>query len=151
MTTSRELAALDTNVLVYALYADAEHHRAARLLTERARDPHAALCFTPQVLAEFYAVVTNPRRVTEAKSPEVVLDAIANLIAMPGLTLLPFPLDLVSRWTALLRQHPVIGRKVFDVQLVATLLANGVKKLYTFNRADFEPFAEIEVLTPVAP
>jgi predicted nucleic acid-binding protein len=34
MTTSRELAALDTNVLVYALYAGAKHHRAARLLTD---------------------------------------------------------------------------------------------------------------------
>jgi predicted nucleic acid-binding protein len=69
MTTSRELAALDTNVLVYVLYADAEHHRAARLLAEQARDPNTALCCTPQVLAEFYSVVTNPRRVTEAKSP----------------------------------------------------------------------------------
>jgi predicted nucleic acid-binding protein len=57
----------------------------------------------------------------------------------------------VSRWTALVRHHPVSGRKIFDVQLVATLLANGVRKLYTFNRTDFEPFAEIEVLTPVAP
>jgi len=102
------------------------------------------------VLTEFYAVVTNPRRVTEAKSPEAVLNVIANLIAMPGLTLLPFPLDLVSRWTALLRQHPVTGRKIFDVQLVATLLANGVKKLYTVNRVDFVPFAAIEVLTPLA-
>jgi predicted nucleic acid-binding protein len=149
MTTSRELAALDTNVLIYALYADAEYHRAARLLVDQAGSEDAALCFTPQILAELYAVITNPRRVTEAKSPEAVLEVITNLIAMPGLTLLPFPLDLVSRWTALLRQHPVSGRKVFDVQLIATLLANGVKKLYTFNRIDFEPFAEIEVLTPV--
>jgi predicted nucleic acid-binding protein len=148
MTTLRELAALDTNVLIYALYADAEYHRAARLLVDQARSEDAALCFTPQVLAELYSVITNPRRVTEAKSPEAVLEVITNLIAMPGLTLLPFPLDLVSRWTALLRQHPVSERKVFDVQLIATLLANGVKKLYTFNRIDFEPFAEIEVLTP---
>ena len=151
MTTSRELAALDTNVLIYALYADAEHHRAARLLVDQARTANAALCLTPQVLAELYSVITNPRRVTEAKSPEVVLEVITNFIAMPGLTLLPFPLDLVSRWTALLRRHPVSGRKVFDVQLIASLLANGVTKLYTFNRADFEPFAEMEVLTPVAP
>jgi predicted nucleic acid-binding protein len=107
MTTSHEFAALDTNALIYSLYADAEHHRVARLLLEQAKSPHAAFCLTPQVLAEFYSVVTNPRRVTEAKSPDAVLDAITNLLAMPGLTLLPFPLDLVSRWMALLRQHPV--------------------------------------------
>jgi hypothetical protein len=60
-------------------------------------------------------------------------------------------LDIVSRLTALLREHPVTGRKVFDVQLAATILGNGVRKLHTFNRLDFEPFTEIEVLTPVVP
>lgn len=151
MTTSHELVALDTNVLVYALYADTERHRVARSLVDQGRNPLAALCLTPQVLAEFYSVVTNPRRVTEAKSPKAALEVITNLLTMPGLTLLPFPLDLVSRWTAFLREHPVSGRKVFDVQLVATLLGNGVTKLYTFNRTDFEPFPGVEVLTPTAP
>jgi predicted nucleic acid-binding protein len=50
MTTSPELAALDTNVLVYALYADAEHHGAARRLVDQARNPNAGLCITPQSL-----------------------------------------------------------------------------------------------------
>jgi predicted nucleic acid-binding protein len=106
--------------------------------------------YHPSILAELYAVATNPHRVTEAKSPEAILDVITTLIAMPGLTLLPFPLDLVSRWTALLREYPVIGRHVFDAQLAATLLGNGVTKLYTFNRTDFEHFSSIEVLTPTA-
>jgi len=151
MTTSRELAALDTNVLVYALYGESQHHRAARLLVDQARSEGAALCLTPQVLAELYAVITNPRRVTEAKSPEAALEVINSVLAMPGITLLPVPLDVVSRWTALLREHPVTGRRVFDAQLLATLLGNGVSKLYTFNRTDFEPFSAIEVLTPTAP
>jgi hypothetical protein len=47
MTTSRELTALDTNVLIYALYADAEHLKAARLRVDQARSPNAALCLTP--------------------------------------------------------------------------------------------------------
>jgi hypothetical protein len=96
MTTSPELAALDTNVLVYALYADAEHHGAARHLVEQARTPNAGLCFTPQVLAELYAVVTNPRRVTEAKSPEAILHVITTLIASPVSRSYPFHLT----WSA---------------------------------------------------
>jgi predicted nucleic acid-binding protein len=64
MMMSRELAALDTNVVVYALYANTEHHRAARHLVDQGRNQDAALCITPQVLTEFYSVVTNPRRVT---------------------------------------------------------------------------------------
>jgi hypothetical protein len=47
MTTSRDLAALDTNVLVYALYADAEHYRAARLLVDQTRSANTAFCLTP--------------------------------------------------------------------------------------------------------
>jgi predicted nucleic acid-binding protein len=70
MTTSPDArATLDTNVLVYSVYADSEHHRAARFLVDQTKRHAAALCLTPQVLAEFYAVVTNPRRVTEAKPP----------------------------------------------------------------------------------
>ena len=64
---------------------------------------------------------------------------------------MPVPVDVVDRWTDLVRRHPVTGRKIFDVQLVATMLGNGVKKIYTFNVTDFEPFADIEVLVPEAP
>lgn len=34
------------------------------------------------------------------------------------------------------------------VHLVATMLSNGLTRLYTFNREDFSRFKEIEVLTP---
>jgi predicted nucleic acid-binding protein len=64
---------------------------------------------------------------------------------------LPVPFDVVDRWAALLRQHPVTGCQVFDAQLVATILRNGITRLYTFNRSDFEHFPGLEVLMPVAP
>jgi predicted nucleic acid-binding protein len=32
--------------------------------------------------------------------------------------------------------------------LVATMLGNGVRTIYTFNREHFERFDEIDVLTP---
>jgi hypothetical protein len=54
------------------------------------------------------------------------------------------PLDVVDRWVALLRQHPVTGRQVFDAQLVAAMLGNGMTRLYTFNRTDFECFAGLQ-------
>ena len=47
-----------------------------------------------------------------------------------------------------MHQHPVTGGGVFDVQLAATMLGNGVRKIYTLNASDFRPFDEIEVLTP---
>jgi predicted nucleic acid-binding protein len=106
---------------------------------------------SPQVLAEFYAVITNHRRVSAPFTSEEALTEIEKVQALPGLTLLPVPLDVVNRWAALLRKHPVTGRQVFDAQLVATMLGNGMTRLYTFNRTDFEHFPGLEVLTPVAP
>ncbi len=37
---------------------------------------------------------------------------------------------------------------LIDIQLVATMLGNGITRIYTFNRNDFAPFAELEVLAP---
>ncbi len=37
---------------------------------------------------------------------------------------------------------------VFDLQIIATMLANGVQRIYTFNPADFQIFAELTVVTP---
>lgn len=40
---------------------------------------------------------------------------------------------------------------MFDVQLAATVIENGVKRLYTYNSADFELIPDLEVLTPEEP
>ena len=37
---------------------------------------------------------------------------------------------------------------MFDLQIVATMLGNGVGRIYTFDRKGFEPFAEIKVEIP---
>jgi len=48
----------------------------------------------------------------------------------------------------MLRHRPVRGGAVFDLQLVATLAANGVERICTFNRADFEGLPGLEIVTP---
>ena len=68
--------------------------------------------------------------------------------ALPGATLLPVPPQVTSRWLEMLRHHPVRGGAVFDLQLIATLAANGVDRICTFNRADFEGFPGLEIVTP---
>lgn len=74
-----------------------------------------AFCITPQVLAEFYAVVMHPKRVTDPKSSEEALDAIAGFLAIPGMLLLLIPSDIVSRWMEVVRRYPqhVTNRKIF--------------------------------------
>jgi len=52
---------------------------------------------------------------------------------------------------ALLQRHPVTGSDVFDLQLVATMQANGVQRIYTYNTKDFEAFPELTVIAPPEP
>jgi len=142
---------LDTNVLVYAVFNDSAHHFAARRFIEDAWREGIRLCVTPQNLVEFFAVVTNPRRVTKPYTPIEALEVIDDVMRAIALFVLPFPSDLHLRWRELVRKQPVAGRKVFDLQLVATMLGNGVRRICTFNAVDFRPFAEVQVSVPKPP
>jgi len=46
----------------------------------------------------------------------------------------------------LLRRHPVIGGDIFDLQIIATMQANGIARIYTFNTDDFSAIAKLEVM-----
>jgi predicted nucleic acid-binding protein len=136
----------DTNVLVYALDADAPQHAAARALLEAARDGATTLYVTSQILCEFYSIVTNARRVSKPRSSAEASDAISELLTF--LRVLPVPAHAVAGWMNLLRRRPVTGGAVFDLQIVATMQANDIQRIYTFNTGDFEAFTELSVLTP---
>lgn len=72
--------------------------------------------------------------------------AISGLLAF--LHVLPIPTRVVEGWVDLLRRRPVTGGDVFDLQLTATMLANGVSRIYTYNRSDFAMFRELEISEP---
>ena len=142
--TSVEPGIADTNILVYALDADAPQHATARALLELARSGSVILYVTSQILCEFYSVVTNARRVARPRTPDDALNAISDLLAF--LHVLPIPSRTVEGWMRLLRRHPVTGGDIFDLQIIATMQANGIARIYTFNTDDFSAFAELEVM-----
>ena len=145
---SVEPGVLDANVLAYAANADAPQHTASRDLLEAASDPSITLYVTSQILCEFYSLITNPRRVARASSSTEALNIISAMLALPGLYVLPTPARAVAAWMQLLQRRPVTGGDVFDLQIVATMQANGIQRIYTFNRGDFEVFSELAVLAP---
>jgi predicted nucleic acid-binding protein len=56
---------------------------------------------------------------------------------------LPTPARAVAGWMKLLQRHPVTGGDIFDLQIVATMQANGMQRIYTFNGDDFRVFPEL--------
>jgi predicted nucleic acid-binding protein len=145
---SVEPGVLDANVLAYAVNADAPQHPASRALLDAVSDPSVTLYVTSQIRCEFYSLITNPRRVTVVSSPAEALAIISAMLALPGLYVLPTPARAVAGWMQLLQRHPVTGGDVFDLQIVATMQANGIQRIYTFYIDDFKVFPELAVLIP---
>jgi len=142
---------VDANILVYAADTGAPQHAASNGLLQAARNPSTVLYLTSQILCEFYSIVTNPRRIAAPYSRTEALEAISDLIALPSIRVLPITAEAVTGWMALLQRHPVTGGDVFDLQIVATMLANGIQRIYTFNTRDFDVFPELTVTTPPEP
>lgn len=148
MTQLSNLLFIDTIVLVYAIFSASPHHIAARTIVDRALKSDAGYCTAPQVLAEFYAVVTDPRRVTSARKPAEAIDDVERILEMPGLSLLPIPTDFARIWLSLVRRYEITRQDVFDAQIVALMMANGVSRVSTFDEKDFERFVEVSIQRP---
>jgi predicted nucleic acid-binding protein len=86
--------------------------------------------------------------VAVAISPTEALGIISALLALPGLQVLPIPARAIAGWMELLRRHPVTGGDLFDLQIIATMQANGVHRIYTFNTDDFDVFPELTAVAP---
>ena len=147
MTTS-EFSLLDTNILVYAADETSPFHRAAVLLRERGLRGEISLCICPQVLNEFFAIITDPKRVSSPIiQKEALLEIEKYFYSNNILKIYPAP-QVIEITMDFLKRYEITKQEIFDLQLVATMLSNNVTRLYIYNQEDFLKFKEIEVLTP---
>jgi toxin-antitoxin system PIN domain toxin len=148
MNTS-EVALIDTNVLVYAADGTSEFHEPAKQLRDRGMQGELSLGVCPQILMEFFAVITNPRRVQQPRSPQEAREEVEKYLSTAAIRKVYPGNNVLTRVLELLRQHPEIARQeVFDCYLVATMQANGISRIYTYNQQHFTHFTGIEVLSP---
>lgn len=136
---------LDTNVL--CRLADRGHpfHSAADDAVRLLRDSGHALCIVPQVLHEYWVVVTRPTVDNGlGMSPEVVDKAIDLWLEL--FTLLRDERGIFAAWRDLIRLHKVIGKSAHDARLVAAMQRHNISHLLTFNVADFKRYPGIELI-----
>jgi len=135
---------LDTNILVYAADRSFPLHRQAVQLRDRAVAERGSVSLCFPVLLEFFAVITDPTRVRSPLDPEEAWEEV-NAYAEAFQVVYPNERTLESL-SHLISQHRVARQNIFDALIVALMLQHGVEGIYTANRKDFAPFAEIEVL-----
>lgn len=137
---------LDANVLVYAINADAPQHAASRTVVQAALERRLPGVLVPQVLLEFFSVITGPRRLPRALPSTTAWGDVAALRAgLPVLDVQPAALNILGELVA---SHQPIGRAIFDCFLVAQMRSHGIVTICTYNVQDFARLRDVEALTP---
>ena len=130
---------IDTNVLIHARVREAPNHRLSRARLQQAVDDSEPLRISRQVVREYLAVLTRPQSWPIPLTTEDVLDDADRLIQ--NFEILEDGPAVTNTLLALCREIPVGGRQIHDANIVATMLAHGERRLFTFNTADFHRYS----------
>lgn len=137
---------MDTNVLVYASRSTARVHRQATDGLARAEDGGNELYISRQVLREYPVTVTRPQADATPLPPEAAVDDLRRFAET--YTVLEDGPAVTEELLRSMTRFPTGGERVHDANLVATMLAHGVRRLLTFNEADFHRFGVLVALEP---
>lgn len=143
--------AIDTSFLVAAEVAEHAQHAAARRTLAVLIRNGDQIAITPQVLAEFIHVVTDPRRFGNPVSIDE-----ARRIASQWWTASEvqhvLPTDASTQQFLAWLQRFLLGRKrLLDTLLAATYHKAGIRSILTTNPSDFEVFGVFDCGTPSTP
>lgn len=139
----------DANILVHAHTAGSPFHLAAQQLRDQATQGAIEACVSPQVLCEFYSVVTDGRLVKPALTPTQAKKELHTYWHASGFRRIVPRESTITHLVKLLDRDGVKRGDIFDVFLVATMLDHGVRILYTQNVKDFDMYPELQVVNPL--
>ncbi len=141
-------ALLDSNILVYAADRTSPYYKVSRTLRDKGIKGEVFLCLCPQVLLEFFAIVTDPKRVENPIIPQEAIKEVEKYLIASNILKIYSGQDGFQKLVELVKKYKVQKQEIFDCQLVSIMLINGITKIYTFNSRDFFKFKEIRVLSP---
>jgi predicted nucleic acid-binding protein len=138
----------DSNVLLRLPQRQDPLHSLVRSAVRTLRSRGDRLCYTSQVLSEFWNVCTRPITARGGFGLTVAeTDRRVRLIERRFTLLFDTPAVHIE-WRRLLVTHSIMGVQVHDTRLVALMTVYGVTNLLTFNVADFRRFQGITALHP---
>jgi len=132
-----KVAFFDTNVLVYLFDVDAPKKKAVAESLFREYDK---ICFSTQVLQEFYVTVT--RKLGRPLSPERALAAVKRFQAYPVAVIPP------DQVTAAIRRSIDSQLSLWDALIVESALAEGADLLVTEDLQDGWQIGSLRVWNP---
>ncbi|HEY7392059.1 MAG TPA: type II toxin-antitoxin system VapC family toxin [Bryobacteraceae bacterium] len=136
----------DTNFLLRRTQPDHPSHLLAVESVAKLLASSEPVYFTFQNVAEFWNIATRPIVNNGLGFSSVLaleeLEKIERFLAV-----LPDSPAVYAEWKRLVVRHGVLGSKVHDARLVATMNVHGIRRILTFNTADFSRY-DIEAVHP---
>jgi|FLYL01.1.fsa_nt_gi predicted nucleic acid-binding protein len=130
---------LDTNIVLRTVNRDDGLHslvvQALQTLSTRGHE----LVIVPQVIYEFWSVVSRPLDVNGLGWPPPHVRSVVDELTAAW-TLLEDGPELYPSWLELVTTHQVAGRQVHDARLATAMQVHRLDALLTLNVADFERF-----------
>lgn len=145
---SDKLTGLDTNIFVFADDPLSPHHNQAKSILENALKGALRACISPQILAEYFAVITSKRQVQHPLTVEEAKNRVLFINKIRRIKKVYPKRSTLKKSIALCAQHGLQGAHIFDAFYATTLLDNNVHKLITQNRKDFLAFKDMETENP---
>lgn len=143
--TAGEILFLDTNILLTATDESRSHHKFARTVIASHQRIGLHLGISGQIIREYLVVAT--------RAPEVnglgiePADALSNVNEFSKRLLFFDETEAASIQLRLLtNNYQLIGTRIHDANVVATMLTHGLSKLVTENQADFSVFSDVETI-----
>jgi uncharacterized protein len=141
--------AIDANLLLYASDEDSPlHSRAIGIVDEIALGPEIAYLFWPVTMA-YLRIATHPAVFARPLSHAVARANIETLLALPHVQAVGEDDTFWHRFVEVTDDVAPAGNLVPDAHLVALMLANGVRTIWTRDR-DYRKFGGIRVRDPFA-
>ena len=102
------------------------------------RSRNESICYTPQVLGEFWNVCTRPATARGGLGLSLAATERKVLLIEKHFRLIPDNLATFQEWRKIVRDIGITGIQVHDAKLVASMSVYGISNLVTFNIKDFK-------------
>jgi predicted nucleic acid-binding protein len=129
---------IDTNVLVAASVSAHPSHGVASAYLARLAAAGAPACISGQVCRDFLVVLTRQPVAGRVFTADEALAALDTWLS--ACMVFEENEAVFTELLELVRRHDVKGMQVHHTNIVATMRANGLTRLATFNVADFSRF-----------
>jgi predicted nucleic acid-binding protein len=139
---------IDTNCFLRLAETNAPNRNSVLNALKKLHSSGEVLCYSPQVIAEFWNVATRPSSARGGLGLAVEGTERKVQLIEKHCRLLPDSLATFIEWRRLVSDLKIAGVQVHDARLVASMIVHRVSHLLSLNDRDFLRYSSIKVVNP---